>query len=185
MAEDSESGTIRLAGRKKRVGIQQRMAIGGSYEAVNRLRKFALTGAIALAVVACVFLGLVWAGQGLQQASLVAAVLGGFATFVIALAAIWPLLAQPSKVPAPPEQQVPKWVVDRPEELSAVRKALLGRRIRTVGITTGLHGAGGFGKTTLAQMVCASRRVRRRYRGYVYWVTVGRDVRGAAAVARR
>ena len=46
-------------------------------------------------------------------------------------------------------------------------------------------GAGGFGKTTLAQMVCADRRVRRRFGGRVYLVTVGRDVRGAAAVAAK
>ena len=55
----------------------------------------------------------------------------------------------------------------------------------TVGITTGLYGAGGFGKTTLAQMVCADRRVRRRFGGRVYLVTVGRDVRGAAAIAAK
>ena len=29
----------------------------------------------------------------------------------------------------------------------------------TVGITTALHGAGGFGKTTIAKMVCADPRV--------------------------
>ena len=54
-----------------------------------------------------------------------------------------------------------------------------------MGITTGLYGAGGFGKTTLAQMVCADRRVRRRFGGRVYLVTVGRDVRGAAAIAAK
>ena len=52
-----------------------------------------------------------------------------------------------------------------------------------MGITTGLSGAGGFGKTTLALMVSADRRVRRRFGGRVYLVTVGRDVRGAAAIA--
>ena len=60
-----------------------------------------------------------------------------------------------------------------------------GGRAGTVGITTGLYGAGGFGKTTLARMVCADRRVRRRFGGGVYLVTVGRDVRGAAAVAAK
>ena len=73
----------------------------------------------------------------------------------------------------------------RPAELAAVVKALVGGRAGTVGITTGLYGAGGFGKTTLARMVCADRRVRRRFGGRVYLVTVGRDVRGAAAVAAK
>jgi hypothetical protein len=35
----------------------------------------------------------------------------------------------------------------------------------------------------LALMVCTDRRVRRRFRDHVYLVTMGRDVRGAAAVA--
>ncbi len=52
----------------------------------------------------------------------------------------------------------------------------------TVGITTAVHGAGGFGKTTVAKMVRADRRVRRRFRGRVYWVTLGRDV-GKQALA--
>ena len=51
----------------------------------------------------------------------------------------------------------------------------------TVGITTAVHGAGGFGKTTVAKMVRADRRVLRRFRGRVYWVTVGRDVGQAGA----
>jgi WD40 repeat protein len=86
-------------------------------------------------------------------------------------------------VELPPEFQVPGWVVDRPAELTAVVRALGDRRAATVGITTGLFGAGGFGKTTLALMVCADPRVRRSFRGRVYLVTVGRDVRGAADIA--
>ena len=63
--------------------------------------------------------------------------------------------------------------------------ALLGGGNGLVGITTGLFGAGGFGKTTLARVVCADRRVRRRFGGGVFLVTVGRDVRGGAAVAAK
>ncbi|MEU6032990.1 NB-ARC domain-containing protein [Streptomyces tauricus] len=63
----------------------------------------------------------------------------------------------------------------------------LGRRSgsATVAITTGMHGAGGFGKTTLAHMVCAHRRVRREFRGRVYVVTIGRNIRGRAAIAAK
>jgi hypothetical protein len=68
--------------------------------------------------------------------------------------------------------------------LEAVVNALVGRRrTGTVGITTGLHGAGGFGKTTLALMVCADRRVRRHFGGRVHVVSLGRDLRAAAAIA--
>jgi NB-ARC domain len=89
------------------------------------------------------------------------------------------------KVPPPAELTMPDGVVDRPAELSSIVKALAAARSGTVGITTGLYGAGGFGKTTLAQMVCADRRVRRRFGGRVHLVTVGRDVRGAAAIAAK
>ncbi|WP_370088543.1 NB-ARC domain-containing protein, partial [Streptacidiphilus sp. MAP12-16] len=86
---------------------------------------------------------------------------------------------------APPAARaVPTWVVDRAEARRAI-SAVCSRRGGAVGITTALAGAGGFGKTTLAQMVCADRRVRRRFSGGVYVVTVGRDVRGRAAIAAK
>ncbi|WNM33421.1 NB-ARC domain-containing protein [Streptomyces sp. Li-HN-5-11] len=59
------------------------------------------------------------------------------------------------------------------------------RKGRTVGITTSLWGAGGFGKTTLAMAVCAHGDVQRRFNSRIYVVTVGRDVRGRAAVAAK
>ena len=59
------------------------------------------------------------------------------------------------------------------------------RRGRAVGITTSLWGAGGFGKTTLATAVCADRSVWRRFRQRIYLVTIGRHIRGRAAVAAK
>ncbi|MFI6645778.1 hypothetical protein [Streptomyces sp. NPDC050504] len=47
------------------------------------------------------------------------------------------------------------------------------------------HGTGGCGKTTLAAMVCADRRVRRHFRGGVYTIVMGPDLRGRAAIAAR
>jgi WD40 repeat protein len=85
----------------------------------------------------------------------------------------------------PPELNVPEWVVDRPMQLNEVVIALLRPEDGAVGITTGLHGAGGFGKTTLALMACADPRVRRMFRHRIHWVTVGRDVRGPSAVAAK
>jgi hypothetical protein len=89
---------------------------------------------------------------------------------------------RPTAPGAPPR---PGWAVDRPAQVAKVARALSRRRGGTAGITTGLHGAGGFGKTTLAKMACADRRVRRRFRDRVYWVTVGQDVRDPAAVAAK
>ena len=71
------------------------------------------------------------------------------------------------------------WVVGL-AEVNQVVAAL--RKGGTVGVTTAVQGAGGFGKTTVAKMVRADPRVLRRFRNRVYWVTVGRDV-GKQALA--
>jgi hypothetical protein len=88
--------------------------------------------------------------------------------------------------PPPSAPPVPGWVVDRDEADHVVSAICRGGR-RAVGITstTGLHGAGGFGKTTLAEVVWAHRRVRRRFRGRIYRITLGRDVRSPAAIAAK
>ncbi|MGW3349242.1 NB-ARC domain-containing protein [Nonomuraea rubra] len=70
--------------------------------------------------------------------------------------------------------------VDR-QELAMVAAALQ-RRSAPVGLTTGIIGAGGFGKTSLAVELCHRPDVRRRFRGGIGWVTIGRD-RGDAEVA--
>ena len=82
----------------------------------------------------------------------------------------------------PAVQRPEAWVVDRPAELNQVVAALLREGGGTVGITTAVQGAGGFGKTTIAKMVRADPRVLRRFRSRVYWVTVGRDT-GKEALA--
>ena len=53
-----------------------------------------------------------------------------------------------------------------------------------VGVTTGLVGAGGFGKTTLARMVAHDPRVRAEFSGGVVWVTVGEDAGGPDLAAK-
>lgn len=74
-------------------------------------------------------------------------------------------------------------IVARPAELEKLVSSLLVRG--TGGVTTVALGAGGFGKSTLAQMVCTDRRIVRRFGGRVYWVTLGRDVRTGAAIAMK
>jgi NB-ARC domain/WD domain, G-beta repeat len=77
----------------------------------------------------------------------------------------------------------PNWVVARGETETVVRAVLDRGRVGAVGITTGVYGAGGFGKSTVAQLVCADRRIRRRFGQRVYWVTVGWGQRSRAQIA--
>ena len=46
---------------------------------------------------------------------------------------------------------------------------------RSVGITTALRGAGGFGKTALAQKLCFDERVREAYPDGILWATMGEE----------
>jgi WD40 repeat protein len=88
--------------------------------------------------------------------------------------------------PPPPAREAPTWAVPRIDELERVVEAVCRRPGGAVGITTtGLEGAGGFGKTTLAEMVCADQRVRRHFAGRIYVVTIGRDVRESSAIAMK
>ncbi|WP_371781688.1 NB-ARC domain-containing protein [Streptosporangium subroseum] len=73
---------------------------------------------------------------------------------------------------------VPKGWIPR-GELDEVVQALTGAGSRTVGVTTALWGAGGFGKTSLAVVACHDRRVRRYFSGGTVWATVGQDRTGA------
>ncbi|MBM2615805.1 hypothetical protein JIG36_09580 [Actinoplanes sp. LDG1-06] len=84
--------------------------------------------------------------------------------------------------PTPARQRLASWVEDRPAEVGVIVDAL--RRPGTVGITTALHGAGGFGKTTVAQLVRADARIHRRFAGRVHWVTLGRAARRGALVEK-
>ena len=77
---------------------------------------------------------------------------------------------------------VPGWV-DR-GELAEVVSALTAAGSGAVALTTGLVGAGGFGKTTLAAKACQDSKVGRLFRGGIVWITVGRDTGGPGLAAR-
>jgi NB-ARC domain-containing protein len=53
-----------------------------------------------------------------------------------------------------------------------------------VGITTAIHGAGGFGKTALAIEFCYDGQVRERYPDGVLWTTMGEEIDAAGRLAR-
>ncbi|MFI1718907.1 NB-ARC domain-containing protein, partial [Streptomyces litmocidini] len=114
--------------------------------------------------------------------------LGVMGALVVGAAALtaWTQLREPAVLndPLPPQPTpVPEWFVDRAQTRATV--AAVCRASRSVGVTASLWGAGGFGKTTLTTAVCNDRRVKRRFDSRIYRVTVGRDVRGRAAVAAK
>ena len=74
--------------------------------------------------------------------------------------------------------------VARPELAEALVAAVLAQDAGAVGVTTGLVGAGGFGKTTLARVVAHDPRVRAAFSDGVVWVTVGEDA-GALDLAAK
>ena len=149
-------------------------------------RNIALGLVVVVAVGACVFLIAVLVGEGPDRAAVWAGIVAALAGVVAAWAAVWVAVPPPSsKMSLPRHLEVPKGTVDRPIETVTVVNALVGKWAGTVGITIGLYGEGGFGKTTLAQMVCADRRVKRRFGGRMYLVSMGRDVRGATTVAAK
>ena len=84
---------------------------------------------------------------------------------------------------APPRES---FVVRREYE-EAVQALLAGggkERAATVGLTTALQGAGGFGKTALATELCYDPRVRERYPDGVLWTTLGEEIDAADRLAR-
>jgi WD40 repeat protein len=75
-------------------------------------------------------------------------------------------------------------MVERPELGDRLVAALTAAAPTEVGLTTGLQGAGGFGKTRLATWVCHRPEIAQRYPGGLLWVTVGQEVRGADLAER-
>lgn len=80
----------------------------------------------------------------------------------------------------PALQRPGPWGVDRPAEVNQIVAALHCKAGETVAITPTVQGRGGLGLTTIAQIVRADRRVLRRFRGRVYWVTLGRNTSNEA-----
>jgi hypothetical protein len=69
--------------------------------------------------------------------------------------------------------------VARPELMKDLVEAVTRQGASAVGMTTGLWGAGGFGKTTLARLLAHRQDVRDRFPDGVVWVTVGEDTAGS------
>ncbi|MFV9507425.1 MAG: NB-ARC domain-containing protein [Oscillochloridaceae bacterium umkhey_bin13] len=84
----------------------------------------------------------------------------------------------PFMAPTPPPDFVP-----RPQEFNQLLQYLLNeQRGITVASTVCLMGAGGFGKTTLAQILCHDQRVRAAFPDGVLWITLGENPRDLAGI---
>ncbi|MGH3809826.1 MAG: NB-ARC domain-containing protein, partial [Pseudonocardiaceae bacterium] len=68
--------------------------------------------------------------------------------------------------------------VARPWLMESLVGAVMRSGVGVVGMATGLWGAGGFGKTTLARLLVHREEVRERFPDGVVWVTIGEDTAG-------
>jgi WD40 repeat protein len=68
--------------------------------------------------------------------------------------------------------------VARPQVMMKLVAAVTRPGAGAVGMTTGLWGAGGFGKTTMARLLLHDPQVRDRFPDGMVWVTVGEDATG-------
>ncbi|WTZ46425.1 NB-ARC domain-containing protein [Streptomyces sp. NBC_01390] len=152
--------------------------------------RWGVRAAIAVCVAPGVWLVVTALRGGWGEADPVASVFGSIAGLAALAVSLRPAsIGLAGSVWRPPPAEVPQGWVDR-EEADAVIKAVRRRSRRwrsgaPVAITAGLHGAGGFGKTTLAKYVATQRSVQRRFPGGVHLITIGRDVRGRAAIAAK
>lgn len=76
--------------------------------------------------------------------------------------------SRPFMIPAMPEG-----FVERPEEFGKLRAALLNADGEAVAITAALRGAGGFGKTILAQALALNDEIQDAFYDGILWVTLG------------
>jgi WD40 repeat protein len=68
--------------------------------------------------------------------------------------------------------------VARPGLMNDLVKAVTQPGAGAVGLTTGLWGAGGFGKTTLARLLVHREEITEQFPDGVVWVTIGEDAAG-------
>ena len=83
----------------------------------------------------------------------------------------------PEAAPVPPMMALapPPDFVSRPQEYNQLIEYLLASNTQPVAITATIRGAGGFGKTTLAQAICYDERIRAAFPDGILWTTVGDD----------
>jgi WD40 repeat protein len=69
---------------------------------------------------------------------------------------------------------LPDYFVPRPREFDQLRAKLLNeKRDEPIAITAALRGAGGYGKTTMAQALCHNEAIQEAFDDGILWVTLG------------
>nr|WP_322768940.1 NB-ARC domain-containing protein [Frankia sp. Cr1] len=68
--------------------------------------------------------------------------------------------------------------ISRPDHADRLLEVLTVPDEDLLGMTSAVEGTGGFGKTTLVQMVCSLPQVRQRFPGGVLWTAVGENTAG-------
>ena len=88
--------------------------------------------------------------------------------------AVRPRAFRPWMAPA-----LPGPVIPRPDHYAALFDGVTRNDAGPTTLVTAVEGAGGFGKTTLAALLCQDPRVIQRFTGGLLWVTVGEQRHGA------
>ncbi|MFF0008748.1 NB-ARC domain-containing protein [Streptomyces tibetensis] len=178
--------TARLRNELAKPGGTRAARDAGSSAMSNRGR-WGLAIVIALGVAAIAWLLTVTVSDGWGQADPIASVFGGVVGITAFVASLVMSRSGPKEATVlQPKAPTPdSWVVHRDELELAVAAVCRQVNDSAVALTTVLKGAGGFGKTTLAKLVCAHPEVQKSFGEHIYFVTVGRDIRGRAAIAAK
>ena len=82
--------------------------------------------------------------------------------------------ALPPGGPRPIPKEPPPGFVPRPEEFEQAKRQLLQNHGHgSIALSTALSGAGGYGKTTLAQALCADQEIRNAFADGIFWIDIG------------
>lgn len=66
--------------------------------------------------------------------------------------------------------------IERKEHISRLKSQLLSKNGNSIGLTTGLQGVGGFGKTALSVAICHDTEIKNYFEDGILWITLGETI---------